>query len=84
MKGHPTYPQKCRFDVDGSCVTVEAVVLYEYTAQDTDELTLKKGDIVTDIKVREGGWWEGTSKDGRRGLFPDNFVKVERTLLSRL
>lgn len=59
------------------CVSVEAVVLYDYTAQEPDELTLKKGDVITKIQIIERGWWEGTiSKDGKRGLFPDNFVKV--------
>lgn len=56
---------------------MEAVVLYDYSAQEPDELTLKKGDVITKIQIMDGGWWEGTlSKDGKRGVFPDNFVKV--------
>lgn len=56
---------------------MEAVVLYDYAAQEPDELTLRKGDVITKIKSTDGGWWEGTlSKDGKRGVFPDNFVKV--------
>ncbi|KAK7582758.1 hypothetical protein V9T40_014203 [Parthenolecanium corni] len=59
---------------------MEAVVLYDYSAQETDELTLKKGDVITKIQTMDGGWWEGTlSKDGKRGVFPDNFVKVIST-----
>ncbi|KAG7211816.1 hypothetical protein KM043_011047 [Ampulex compressa] len=54
---------------------MEAVVEYNYVAQEPDELTLKKGDIITEIKVMLGGWWEGTLRD-KRGMFPDNFVKV--------
>ncbi|XP_046392681.1 SH3 domain-containing kinase-binding protein 1 isoform X2 [Ischnura elegans] len=55
---------------------VEALVEFDYAAQAPDELTLKKGDIITAIKTEPGnGWWEGSLK-GRRGLFPDNFVKV--------
>jgi hypothetical protein len=38
------------------------------------------GDIVKDVKRMSGGWWEGTLK-GKRGLFPDNFVKVRPTNL---
>lgn len=52
---------------------------YNYAAQEDDELTLKKGDIITGIKMMLGGWWEGTLRD-KRGMFPDNFVKVSRTL----
>ncbi|XP_043795801.1 SH3 domain-containing kinase-binding protein 1-like isoform X1 [Apis laboriosa] len=54
---------------------MEAIVEYNYEAQEPDELTLKKGDIITEIKVMLGGWWEGTLRD-KRGMFPDNFVKV--------
>lgn len=55
---------------------MEAVVLFDYNTQESDELTLKKGDVISKIQIREGGWWEGTIKDGRRGLFPGNFVEV--------
>jgi len=56
---------------------MEAIVEYNYVAQEDDELTLKKGDIITGIKMMLGGWWEGTLRD-KRGMFPDNFVKVLR------
>ena len=53
----------------------EVVVLYEYTAQLPDELNLKVGDVVTKVERMEGGWWRGDLA-GKRGMFPDNFVKV--------
>ncbi|XP_067896481.1 SH3 domain-containing kinase-binding protein 1 [Heterodontus francisci] len=53
---------------------VEAIVEFSYEAQHEDELTISVGDIVTNIKKEDGGWWEG-ELDGRRGLFPDNFVR---------
>jgi len=54
---------------------VEAIVEYDYDAENDDELTLRVGDIITNIDQQEGGWWDGTLK-GQRGVFPDNFVKV--------
>ncbi|RZF35038.1 hypothetical protein LSTR_LSTR009630 [Laodelphax striatellus] len=54
----------------------EAVALYDYNAQEHDELTLQKGDVITDIIIQPGGWWEGKLK-GKRGMFPDNFVKLK-------
>ncbi|XP_043276808.1 SH3 domain-containing kinase-binding protein 1 [Venturia canescens] len=54
---------------------IVAVVEYNYVAQEPDELTLRKGDIIKEINMMHGGWWEGTLRD-RRGMFPDNFVKV--------
>ncbi|XP_049532109.1 SH3 domain-containing kinase-binding protein 1-like [Anopheles darlingi] len=56
---------------------VSAVVEFDYAAKEPDELTLKKGAIITNIKVQDGGWWEGTLiANGRTGVFPDNFVRV--------
>uniref|UniRef100_T1I2U6 SH3 domain-containing protein n=1 Tax=Rhodnius prolixus TaxID=13249 RepID=T1I2U6_RHOPR len=55
----------------------EALVEFDYKAHEPDELTIKKGDIITDISFKTGGWWEGTlSRSGKRGMFPDNFVKL--------
>ncbi|XP_063161224.1 SH3 domain-containing kinase-binding protein 1 isoform X1 [Candoia aspera] len=53
---------------------VEAIVEFDYKAQHDDELTITVGDIITNIRKEDGGWWEGQLK-GRRGLFPDNFVR---------
>uniref|UniRef100_A0A8C0G4X6 SH3 domain containing kinase binding protein 1 n=1 Tax=Chelonoidis abingdonii TaxID=106734 RepID=A0A8C0G4X6_CHEAB len=53
---------------------LEAIVEFDYKAQHDDELTITVGDIITNIKKETGGWWEGQLK-GRRGLFPDNFVR---------
>ena len=44
-----------------------------------DELTIRSGEIIKDVKRMSGGWWEGSLK-GKRGLFPDNFVKVGHLL----
>jgi len=54
---------------------VEAVVTYDYSAQQEDELTLRVGDVIRGVVKMGGGWWEGVL-NGRRGVFPDNFVKV--------
>ncbi|XP_055086071.1 SH3 domain-containing kinase-binding protein 1 isoform X1 [Periophthalmus magnuspinnatus] len=53
---------------------VEAVVEFDYEAQQDDELSLSVGDIIVNIRRDDGGWWEG-ELHGRRGLFPDNFVR---------
>ncbi|CAG05454.1 unnamed protein product, partial [Tetraodon nigroviridis] len=53
---------------------VEAVVEFDYEAQQDDELSLTVGDIIVNIRRDDGGWWEG-ELGGRRGFFPDNFVR---------
>ncbi|XP_053317270.1 CD2-associated protein [Spea bombifrons] len=54
---------------------VEYVVEYDYDAVHDDELTIHVGDIIRNVKkLEEEGWLEG-ELHGRRGAFPDNFVK---------
>ena len=55
---------------------MECLVEFDYDAELPDELSLRTGDVITAVKQMEGGWWEGTGAKGKRGLFPDNFVKV--------
>lgn len=58
-----------------SSFAVEAIVEFDYQAQHDDELTISVGEVITNIRKEDGGWWEGQI-NGRRGLFPDNFVRV--------
>jgi len=54
---------------------VEVEVEFDYEAELGDELSLKTGEIIENVKRMDGGWWEGTL-NGKRGVFPDNFVKI--------
>ncbi|CAF1185957.1 unnamed protein product [Rotaria sordida] len=49
-------------------------VTHPYKARQTDELTLKKGDIIMLIERREDEWCKG-NLDGRIGLFPGTYVE---------
>uniref|UniRef100_UPI00398E89F4 CD2-associated protein isoform X2 n=1 Tax=Pristiophorus japonicus TaxID=55135 RepID=UPI00398E89F4 len=54
---------------------MEATVEYDYEAAQEDELTLRVGDLIRNVrKLEEEGWCEG-ELNGKRGLFPDNFIK---------
>ncbi|KAM9242708.1 SH3 domain-containing protein 21 isoform 1-T1 [Dugong dugon] len=50
-------------------------VLFDYHPEAPDELELRRGDVVKVLSktTEDKGWWEGESQ-GRRGVFPDNFV----------
>lgn len=50
-------------------------VKFSYKAQNDDELSLKKGEIITIISKdqQDPGWWKG-ELNGIVGVFPDNFV----------
>lgn len=56
---------------------IRCVALHDYVAQEDNELSFKKGDILNDVENEEDpdGWWTGTL-NGNRGLFPHNFAKV--------
>lgn len=54
---------------------MEAVVKFDYQPQQDDELALKVGDIVKKVVVVDEGWAEG-ELNGKRGMFPDNFVEI--------
>lgn len=50
---------------------------YPYKAQNSDELSLKMGDVVTVLNQdsQDPGWWYG-ELNGQTGVFPDNFVVI--------
>eukprot|EP00484_Ammonia_sp_Unknown_P010632 CAMPEP_0197055618 /NCGR_PEP_ID=MMETSP1384-20130603/69690_1 /TAXON_ID=29189 /ORGANISM="Ammonia sp." /LENGTH=239 /DNA_ID=CAMNT_0042489251 /DNA_START=25 /DNA_END=741 /DNA_ORIENTATION=- len=54
----------------------QAQVLYEYTAQDDDQLSIKPGDIVTVIDASEElNGWALTQKGDREGYVPAEYVR---------
>lgn len=56
--------------------------LYDYQAQEPGELTISEGDLVELSSGTNGGqnyadgWWEGFSRDGKKGIFPSNYVEL--------
>ena len=59
---------------------MEVLVEYDYVAQNPDELSIKKGERIRNVQRKEEGWYEGElASSGRRGVFPDNFVKPLKT-----
>ncbi|XP_025096834.1 CD2-associated protein-like isoform X7 [Pomacea canaliculata] len=54
---------------------MEAIVEFDYDAEQEDELTLRVGNVIKNVVTAEGGWWEG-ELNGKKGMFPDNFVKL--------
>ncbi|CAM9353181.1 unnamed protein product [Phaeothamnion confervicola] len=52
-----------------------AKALFNYAPQDSTEISLTAGEIVTIVEKHSSGWWTG-EKNGQRGLFPSNYVQV--------
>lgn len=53
-----------------------AVALFDYQADDDDELTFDPGELITDIEQIDPGWWKGQAR-GKIGLFPANYVELQ-------
>lgn len=47
---------------------------YSFQAENKEEMTLTKGDVVSVVQEVDEGWWLGEC-NGRRGLFPSNYVE---------
>lgn len=57
-------------------VSEEFVALYDYDAQESDEISFKEGDHI-DITSKEGDWWIGKKRgDSQPGLVPPNYLEV--------
>jgi hypothetical protein len=53
--------------------TERVIALYQYVAQNEDELSFDKDDIIVVVSKDEPSWWKG-EMNGVTGLFPSNYV----------
>ncbi|UJR21197.1 hypothetical protein I4U23_024295 [Adineta vaga] len=62
-------------DLENNNGKVFVTALFAFKAQNTDELSFAKNDVIVLTQAPiEGGWWEGTL-DGKTGWFPSNYVE---------
>ena len=57
--------------------STEAVVTFGYDAQLDNELTLREGQVLRNVRVVGDGWAKG-ELFGKVGFFPSNFVKMKK------
>uniref|UniRef100_A0A0L8GU92 SH3 domain-containing protein n=1 Tax=Octopus bimaculoides TaxID=37653 RepID=A0A0L8GU92_OCTBM len=53
----------------------QVTCMYPYTAQNSDELTFQKDDVINVINKDDPDWWKG-DLNGMIGVFPSNYVAV--------
>eukprot|EP01120_Amphizonella_sp_Union-15-10_P011395 TRINITY_DN4816_c0_g1_i1.p1 TRINITY_DN4816_c0_g1~~TRINITY_DN4816_c0_g1_i1.p1 ORF type:complete len:499 (-),score=124.05 TRINITY_DN4816_c0_g1_i1:75-1571(-) len=51
----------------------KCVALFDFVAENDDELSIKEGEELI-IESEAEGWFTGTNKNGETGLFPANYV----------
>ncbi|CAM4655064.1 unnamed protein product [Lepidochelys olivacea] len=68
-----------------SCKAEYCKAMFDYEPELQDELQLKRGDVILVLckEMEDEGWWEGEC-DGKRGLFPDNFVMLLQSLVPKV
>ena len=54
----------------------KAKVVFNYTAENPDELSLPLESTVEILGEEEEGWWWRGKLDGKEGVFPSNFVQL--------
>ena len=53
------------------------MVIFDYDAQQDDELTLRVGQVLKNVRIVGEGWAEGELL-GKLGMFPNNFVDMRK------
>ncbi|XP_028938168.1 intersectin-1 isoform X2 [Ornithorhynchus anatinus] len=67
----PTEPPKATA-IPSVC---QVIGMYDYAAQNDDELAFGKGQIINVLNKEDPDWWKGEA-NGQVGLFPSNYVKL--------
>ncbi|XP_078513060.1 intersectin-1 isoform X4 [Lissotriton helveticus] len=70
-KSTPTEPPKPT-TLPSMC---QVIGMYDYIAQNDDELAFAKGQIINVLNKEDPDWWKG-EVNGHVGLFPSNYVKL--------
>ncbi|XP_036400714.1 intersectin-1 isoform X2 [Megalops cyprinoides] len=72
-KTTPTEPTAPKLPAPNAVCQV--IGMYDYIAQNDDELPFGKGQIITVLSREDPDWWKG-ELNGSVGLFPSNYVKL--------
>jgi hypothetical protein len=50
--------------------------LYDYDAQDDDEVSFQEGDVITNCQIIDDGWVIGVVRSsGNKGMIPSNYIE---------
>uniref|UniRef100_A0A8C3LAR3 Intersectin 2 n=1 Tax=Chrysolophus pictus TaxID=9089 RepID=A0A8C3LAR3_CHRPC len=53
----------------------QVIAMYDYMANNEDELSFSKGQLINVLSKDDADWWQG-ELNGVTGLFPSNYVKM--------
>lgn len=55
-------------------VLCQCRALYEFIGEQSDQLTIRPGEIINVIEKMNDGWWRGEVND-MKGFFPESYVE---------
>lgn len=56
------------------CPLLQVVALYDYNANRSDELTIRRGDVIRVLYKDNENWWFGHLNNGLQGYFLASYV----------
>lgn len=56
-------------------IVCQVIAMYDYMANNEDELSFSKGQLINVLSKDDADWWQGEI-GGVTGLFPSNYVKM--------
>ncbi|XP_031568127.1 nostrin-like [Actinia tenebrosa] len=73
---HDTHITDDEFDDEFAAETVlcQCRVLYEFIGEQSDQLTIRPGEIINVTEKMNDGWWRGEVHD-MKGFFPESYVE---------
>lgn len=60
--------------VESEDEVVKAKALFDYEADESNEISFAKDEVLTNIEEKYPDWWYGTNEAGESGVFPSNYV----------
>ncbi|ETN37079.1 uncharacterized protein HMPREF1541_08069 [Cyphellophora europaea CBS 101466] len=73
--GHEAVEQAPASGGTGPAAGVRARAEYDYEAAEDNEVSLREGEIVTDIQKIDPDWWLVKNEAGQTGLVPSNYLE---------
>nr|CAG4709859.1 unnamed protein product [Naegleria fowleri] len=71
------FPSNFVVDTSSKASGKTTSALYDYDAQESNELSFKTGDVIEVLEESEGGWFMGRNLSTNKvGLFPSNFTEL--------
>ncbi|ANZ75183.1 BA75_02214T0 [Komagataella pastoris] len=74
-ESEPELEQETEVESKKSPSPTQATALYDYTAEEDNEISITEGELIVEIEKVDEEWWIGVNSKGEKGLFVASYVK---------